>query len=92
MRTSLDPAWCAWEIVGVRESALVLDAIKPDWWQHVDPILLDLEECETCVCGQNGLYWDEIFYETHRELAEFSSDSEYEPLWLAEIAARSRRA
>lgn len=74
----------------VREAALYMDGVKPDWWQRIDPLRLDLSDCARCVCGQNELKWTHHFFPGPdlTDLAIVTSNREYEPLWLEEIASR----
>ena len=68
----------------VKAAALHMDSVKPDWWRHVDPLILDLQDSNACICGQNGLGWKE-----HRvAFLRAFSDRDLEPYWLEEIAQR----
>lgn len=75
----------------VMEAAAYLDEIKSDWWAHVDPVKLDLSVASLCICGQNGLDWQEHWHEMDDRLGFETfvfADRDLEPLWLEEIAAR----
>lgn len=76
----------------VRLAALYLDGVKPDWWQHIDPLKLNLRSECSCVCGQNGLEWGShaaALYVKHPRIPAGSfAARKFEPFWLEEIAQR----
>jgi len=82
--------------VSVRRAALYMDKIKPDWFEHVDPLRLNLDEPCDCVAGQNGYNWDEFeddAFEAQRpDVVMLLCSRAYEPLWLEEIALRMESA
>ena len=69
----------------IAAAARYMDNWKPDWWQNIDPLRLNLQKDCDCICGQNDLDWNIPRY------AGFSgcfSARSNEPLWLEEIARR----
>lgn len=75
----------------VRLTAEYLDGVKPDWWSHINPLTLDLQSHETCICGQNRLNWAEHrdgFYAKHGGQWAVFAYRGLEPFWLEEIAQR----
>ena len=76
----------------VRQAAMIMDKEKPDWYEHIDPITLDMTDSDDCVCGQNGLVWGDLFWGCHYDLRYATSDPETVPLWLEEIAVRRKQA
>jgi hypothetical protein len=43
----------------VASAAMYMDGVKPDWFLCIDPVTLDMMSVSRCVCGQNGLNFEE---------------------------------
>jgi hypothetical protein len=76
----------------VREAALRMDEWASGWELRVDPLALDQQDSDKCICGQSGLDWSE----RSKEFRERGGDTGaaifsgrwMEPYWLEEIAKR----
>lgn len=78
---ALDRGW-------FRDAVTYIDSAKPDWWTNIDPLTLDLGDSSTCICGQNGLSWNEHFHGRNHGQATATCARRFTPLWLEEIAQR----
>lgn len=72
----------------VAKAARHLDRIKPDWWQRIDPLTLDIGDPCRCICGQNGLNWVVESAAADVRTGTLASPTATTELWLEEIARR----
>jgi len=79
-----------WQYENADWAARQLDRIKPDWWETVDPLTLDMANPDMCVCGQNGLGWVATadLTDDPKKFRFATGGATMEPLWLEEIAKR----
>lgn len=89
-REEITNVWGRDPVVAVASAAETMDQLKPDWWQHIDPLTLNLENWKTCICGQNGLDW-RVARDTGGKFTHSPvfAARPFEPYWLEEIAKRT---
>lgn len=76
----------------VRQGALYMDCLKSDWWEHIDPLALKMQETCNCIMGQNDLPWIESLpagETVYGDPLRFAFCGEHKAVyWLEEIAVR----